>query len=215
MDGKRTSGTPGGVEILAAEMLWPTRPVLELVDAARALAPAPGEAESPRYRAALIDLRNVLPGKADLDGWAEATGEPAPRNLAELERQGGAVGMKPQEIDELTPAAAMRYVRGALEREHRQRAGSGQDAAAGKPRRKRARKPALGKPLTDRQREAVEAVSDCGGNIADAARLLTRDPATVRQHYRAGMAKLGEVMASGKRPKTQAIPTDRRGQEQV
>lgn len=88
--------------------------------------------------------------------------------------------------------------------------------AANKPaRRKRARKPALGKPLTDRQREAVETVGKCSGNINEAARLLDLDPKTVRQHYRAGMAKLGETIAKTKRPRTQAIPTDRRGQEQV
>jgi len=106
--------------------------------------------------------------------------------------------------------------------------GNGQDAAtaggtiaaekpaAGKPaRRKRTRRPTLGKPLTDRQREAVEVVGRCGGNVSEAARLLALDPSTVRQHYRAGMEKLGETAIKGTRPKTQAIPTDRRGQEQV
>jgi len=122
---------PGGVELLAAEILWPTHPVLAAVDAATAAAPAPGEPAAPAFQSAMIDLRNTLPSRADLDGWTEATGQPEPRNLADLERLGGLAGLTPRDIGELTPAEAVRYIRGALERQRGGLAAHGAPAHGG------------------------------------------------------------------------------------
>lgn len=64
--------------------------------------------------------------------------------------------------------------------------------------------------LTLLQTEAVQIVGACKGNIAEAARRLGKDRKTVKQHYEAGLRKLGRA-APGK-PKTQRLATDRRGQ---
>ncbi|MDY0165822.1 MAG: hypothetical protein RBS80_04715 [Thermoguttaceae bacterium] len=113
----KSGGTlAGGVELLTAELVWPTGPVLALVDAAMAAAPAPGKAASSAYRAALVDLRNALPCKADLTGWTEATGQPEPRNLAELSRQAAVAGLSIEHFAEYWPNELIPWVKGGLER---------------------------------------------------------------------------------------------------
>lgn len=138
MTDKHESGStlPGGVELLTAEMVWPTRPVLALVDAALDVAPEGSEPTSPEYRAALVDVENALPCKADLNGWQSATGQPAPEHLGELRRQAGVAGFGPRVFDELTPRELVPMIRGALERQRTRptpdapdTAGNGQDAA--------------------------------------------------------------------------------------
>ena len=65
------------------------------------------------------------------------------------------------------------------------------------------------KPLTPRQSEAIQIVGECKGNFADAARRMGLDRTTVKQHYDAGMKKLGrKPIQHG----TQSVPFDRRGQ---
>ena len=82
-----------------------------------------------------------------------------------------------------------------------------------KPRKRR--RSLVGKPLTPKQREAVEVVGRCKGNISEAARVMQRDAKTVRQHYEAGMAKLGEAITKPKAPKTRRLSHDRRGQADI
>ncbi len=68
------------------------------------------------------------------------------------------------------------------------------------------------KPLTDKQSEAVYIVNECRGNIAEAARRLGKDPATVRQAFRTGMKKLGAIALDHK---TTKMPTGKRGESSV
>ena len=90
---------------------------------------------------------------------------------------------------------------------------SGGEKKQQKPRRKRRRRKADSPPpLTAKQTEAVQIVGECKGNIAEAARQLGRDPSTVRQHYQAGMGKLGKKAV---KHGTTRLPSDRRGQENV
>ena len=79
-------------------------------------------------------------------------------------------------------------------------------------RRRRRKTDAAPRPLTAKQTEAVHIVGECKGNFTEAAARMGLDAATVRQHYNAGMAKLG-----GKAVKhgTQRLPSDRRGQDNV
>ena len=75
------------------------------------------------------------------------------------------------------------------------------------------------RPLTACQVEALERVTECKGNIAEAARQLGVDRKTVKQHMDAGLMKLGRS-ASGflkehQRGKTFKLPTDSRGQDML
>ncbi|MGE0607122.1 MAG: hypothetical protein AB7O62_08520 [Pirellulales bacterium] len=89
------------------------------------------------------------------------------------------------------------------------------DAAKGKPKRPRRapRGERQAKPLTDAQVKSLEAVQDCEGNIAKAARSLGRDRKTVEQHYKEALRKLGR--AAVKKPTTRHLPQDQRGQAHV
>lgn len=66
--------------------------------------------------------------------------------------------------------------------------------------------------LTDRQVEAMNVVAECMNNFAEAGRRMRLNPKTVRQHYDAGMAKTAAIQSGRGAPRTQAIPTDHRGQ---
>jgi DNA-binding CsgD family transcriptional regulator len=92
------------------------------------------------------------------------------------------------------------------------RLAEGGPAAGGKRKGKGKRRSLHGQPLTDKQREILQVVSDCKGNKSEAARRLNLDPSTVRQQWRAGMEKLGRLAVSPKAPKKQRLPSDRRGQ---
>lgn len=83
---------------------------------------------------------------------------------------------------------------------------------ASKRRRRRPAAEPMAEKLTPKQAEAVQIVGECKGNIAEAARRLARDPATVRQHYKAGMKKLGKLAP---KVKTTRMRTDKRGQDDV
>jgi hypothetical protein len=74
---------------------------------------------------------------------------------------------------------------------------------------RRNRKPLNPKELTPKQLEASQIVAECKGDIAEAARRLGKDRATVEQHYRAAMKKLGKTVV---KYKTKQLPSDRRGQ---
>jgi DNA-binding CsgD family transcriptional regulator len=75
--------------------------------------------------------------------------------------------------------------------------------------RRRKRPPTTGRPLSEKQIEAMQIVGDCKGNLAEAARRLGKDPKTVRQHYNAALRKLGKAAV---KHATRALPSDRRGQ---
>lgn len=80
--------------------------------------------------------------------------------------------------------------------------------------RLRSRRPARSpKQLTAKQTEAVHLVGEHKGNVSAAARAMGRDPKTVRQHYEAGMKKLGK--AGVPLGKTKRLTHDRRGQPDV
>jgi hypothetical protein len=78
--------------------------------------------------------------------------------------------------------------------------------------RRRRRRTARPRPLTTLQLEAIKVVSDCKGNIAEAARRLGRDRKTIGQHYKAGIKKLGKA-ASHLKHLPQKLPTGCRGEE--
>ncbi len=80
--------------------------------------------------------------------------------------------------------------------------------------RKRKQPSADVKPLTVKQAQAVQVVGECEGNYAKAAKRLGVDRTTVKEHYLAAMAKLGQQATRGK-PKKQRLPTDRRGQSNI
>ncbi len=86
-------------------------------------------------------------------------------------------------------------------------------AGSEQPKKRRRRRQSETKPLTAKQREAVEIVAECKGDIAEAARRLGKDRKTVEQHYKAGLEKLGE--ATGRRPETRQLQTGLRGQYEV
>ena len=71
-------------------------------------------------------------------------------------------------------------------------------------------------PPTTLQAEALRAMTDSGGNMAEAARRMNLERSTVRQHYRAALAKLGMTMAEHLRKvKRENLRHDRRGQADV
>ena len=78
--------------------------------------------------------------------------------------------------------------------------------------RKRRRGDTSGRKATERQLEAFVMVQECDGNIAEAARRLGRDRKTVAEHYKKALERGCESI---KRPKTRALPRDRRGQSAV
>jgi len=103
---------------------------------------------------------------------------------------------------------AMKAVAGALAKA---------EARNGAKRRRRRIAGADIRPLTAKQVEAVSMVNQCEGNIAEAARRMGKDRATVEQHYRAANEKLGaKIVRRGRGlPSTQALPTDGRAQADV
>lgn len=78
--------------------------------------------------------------------------------------------------------------------------------------RRRRRGPDVQK-LTVKQRVAIEIVADCQGDFAKAARRLGKDRKTVKQHYDAGMKKMGEAI--GRKPKVKSLPTGSRGESEA
>ncbi|MGE0607684.1 MAG: hypothetical protein AB7O62_11380 [Pirellulales bacterium] len=86
-----------------------------------------------------------------------------------------------------------------------------------KPKAKRPRRAPRGerqpKPLTKLQLEAFQAVQDCEGSIAKAARQLGRDRKTVDQHFTEANRKLGKAIVA--KPTTTQLRDDRRGQADV
>jgi DNA-binding NarL/FixJ family response regulator len=81
-----------------------------------------------------------------------------------------------------------------------------------RPKRRRRKTDAVPRPLTAKQAEAIQIVGECKGNFAQAADRIGRDRATVRQHYNAGMKKLGRTAV---KHRTQQLPSDKRGQDSV
>jgi hypothetical protein len=84
---------------------------------------------------------------------------------------------------------------------------------SGRARTKPKPRPRVSISLTPKQRKALEVVGECKGNISEAARRLDRDRKTVKQHYEAGMRKLGQ--SGDIDTKTVSIKSDRRGQLDV
>jgi predicted DNA-binding protein (UPF0251 family) len=81
-------------------------------------------------------------------------------------------------------------------------------------RRRRRRQPA--KPidsLTSRQAEAVHIVGEANGNFSEAAKAMGISRAAVVKLYRKAMHRLGRNALT--KPRTKAIPTDQRGQDNV
>jgi DNA-binding CsgD family transcriptional regulator len=90
-----------------------------------------------------------------------------------------------------------------------------QGGQAGKPnrsRRRRRKTDAAPRPMTAKQTEAVQIVGECKGNFSEAARRLGVSPKTVREHYQAGLRKLGRKAV---KHATQRLPSDRRGQDSI
>jgi hypothetical protein len=65
----------------------------------------------------------------------------------------------------------------------------------------------------------MDVVGACKNNFAEAGRRLGLNPKTVRQHYEAGLRKLGVTAKEHARmvakPQGQPLPTDLRGQASV
>jgi transposase-like protein len=78
-------------------------------------------------------------------------------------------------------------------------------------RRKSDRKP---RPLTPKQAEAVQLVSEHKGNVAAAARAAGVSRSVMYRQYEAGMKKLAKA-GSNPKVKTVPLPQDRRGQASV
>jgi predicted DNA-binding protein (UPF0251 family) len=81
-----------------------------------------------------------------------------------------------------------------------------------RPRRRRRMTDAPPRPLTAKQTEAVQIVGECKGNLAEAARRLGIDRATLKERYEAASEKLGKRAV---KHATKSLPTDRRGQENL
>jgi predicted DNA-binding protein (UPF0251 family) len=78
--------------------------------------------------------------------------------------------------------------------------------------RRRRKTDAAPRPITAKQLEAAQIVAECKGNFSEAARRLGVSAKTVREHYHAGLQKLGrKAVKHG----TQRLPSDRRGQDSV
>lgn len=83
----------------------------------------------------------------------------------------------------------------------------------GTPRKRRRRKTdAAPRPLTPKQTEVVQIVGECKGNLAEAARRLGIDRATVEEYYEAANKKLGKQAV---KHATRNLPTDKRGQDNL
>jgi len=67
-------------------------------------------------------------------------------------------------------------------------------------------------PLTAKQVEAVQIVSECKGNLAEAAKRLGVHHSTLQEHHKAAMKKLGKSVV---KHATRPMPEDRRGQANV
>ncbi|MBL8828306.1 MAG: response regulator transcription factor [Planctomycetaceae bacterium] len=78
--------------------------------------------------------------------------------------------------------------------------------------RRRSRAEASPRPLTPKQVEVMQVFGECKGNLAEVARRLSRDRATVKEHYQAATKKMG---AQATRPKTERLRSDLRGQLDV
>jgi predicted DNA-binding protein (UPF0251 family) len=85
--------------------------------------------------------------------------------------------------------------------------------AAKRLRRRRRRAPKEPAPLTPRQAEAMHMVSEHNGNITKAADAVGISRQAMTKRYKAALGKLGK--AAIKKPKTQTLPIDRRGQATV
>jgi hypothetical protein len=68
------------------------------------------------------------------------------------------------------------------------------------------------KPLTPRQAEYVQTVSECQGNMAEAGRRLAVDRKTVAEGHKVALAKLGKKQMAHT---TKLLKTDRRGQADI
>jgi hypothetical protein len=89
----------------------------------------------------------------------------------------------------------------------------GADKAARSPKRKRRRASVLRVvPLTEKQCEAAYLVGEHKGNISAAARAAGRKRQAMEKSYKTAMKKLGMRIV---KPKTQPLPSDRRGQADV
>jgi predicted DNA-binding protein (UPF0251 family) len=154
--------------------------------------------------------------------WFRDTGIPLPRNLEEVAAACEQVGYCP--ASEITDAgftidAALMVLRNFLVRKRENERAARKATAApllSKKVPKRRRRPPLARkvrPLTPKQTEAVQIVGECKGSFADAARRMGLDRKTVRQHYYAGMKKMGRAI--GKKPKTERLSQDSRGQATV
>ena len=80
---------------------------------------------------------------------------------------------------------------------------------ARKPKRRRKAGPRI-RPLTKKERDAVERVSEHKGNVTAAAKAAGKSRQAMSKLYRKAMKKLEPYRA--KAPKAQALPTDNRGQ---
>jgi predicted DNA-binding protein (UPF0251 family) len=85
---------------------------------------------------------------------------------------------------------------------------AGSKAAAKK--RKRRRNPIKGIRLTEKQVEAMHLVGEHKGNFAAAAKATGKSRQAMSKLYRKANQKLGKQAIP--KPKTQALPTDHRGQ---
>jgi DNA-binding CsgD family transcriptional regulator len=71
------------------------------------------------------------------------------------------------------------------------------------------------RPLTDRQRRVMEVVAHHDGDQAAAARTLGISRQAVRKHMETSQRKLGAPATTARRPRTQGLPVDLRGQVDV
>lgn len=76
------------------------------------------------------------------------------------------------------------------------------------------------RPLTERQAEALTVVSECRGSFTEAGKVMGCTAPTVRQHFLSALNKLPAATQRHyslvlKKNKQQAMPTSRRGQEDV
>jgi predicted DNA-binding protein (UPF0251 family) len=91
---------------------------------------------------------------------------------------------------------------------------AGRVSQSDRPRRRPRKRPAeTVSELTPPQLEAIRLHGECEGNMAEVGRRMQINRKTAQQHFEAGMAKLGKNAVRGKKPKTQSIPKDPRGQE--
>lgn len=153
-----------------------------------------------RMHGVLANVSAKLPQRARVEGAHGST-----YRIVEADRD-----LSP--IDPETAIASIRHIAG----EAYQWVAPALDAAAKgleRPRKKtKQRKPGKTIPLTEKQLEAVHIVGECKGNIAEAARRIGKDHKTVKQHYDAGMKKMGKAAVTHK---SHSMPKDRRDQENI